>query len=183
MTRSSQGFSKDEYDERCLAPPQELMPSYAGMNFIHHRWTLLFTTSKSIFDPKFWRGRSQLYCRVTPYRLENLSLLLHTSETRSLPRIAVKRWIAKRAKMRKDAQRRPKTRKQKILKLFFWKLAKLTEEVAGARVGYRKTHKIQTLKPYISLFKILLILFRIGWLKFLNLWKWTTLALGDPQDF
>ena len=31
------------------------------------------------------------HCRVTPYRGENLSLLLHTSETRSLPRIAVKR--------------------------------------------------------------------------------------------
>ena len=31
-------------------------------------------------------------CRVTPYRGENLSLLLHTSETRSLPRIAVKRY-------------------------------------------------------------------------------------------
>ena len=33
-------------------------------------------------------------CRVTPYRLENLSLLLHTSETRSLPRVATKRSTA-----------------------------------------------------------------------------------------
>ena len=46
---------------------------------------------------------------------------------------------------------------------FFWKLAKLTEELAGGRVGYRKTHKIQTLNPYISLFKRLLILIRIVW--------------------
>ena len=100
------------------------------------------------------------HCRVTPYRLENLSLLLHTSETRSLPRIAVKRWIAKRAKMRKDAQRRAKTRKDAQRRAnrkvwnFFWKLAKLTEEVAGDRVGYRKTHKIQNLNPYISLFDV-----------------------------
>ena len=93
------------------------------------------------------------HCRVTPYRLENLSLLLHTSETRSLPRIAVKRWIAKRAKMRKDAQRRPKTRKQKNFKTFFWRLAKLTEELAGGRVGYRKTHKIQTLNPILAYLK------------------------------
>ena len=67
-------------------------------------------------------------------------------------------------KARKDAQRRAKTRKaaqrranRKFWNLF-WKFAKLTGEVAGARVGYQKTHKIQTLKPYISLFKILLIL-------------------------
>ena len=66
--------------------------------------------------------------------------------------------------MRKDAQRRAKTPKDaqtENFETFFWKLAKLTEEVAGTRVGYRKTHKIQTLKPYISLLKILLILFRI----------------------
>ena len=30
-------------------------------------------------------------CKVTPYRLEKLGLLLHTSETRSLPRVATKR--------------------------------------------------------------------------------------------
>ena len=63
--------------------------------------------------------------------------------------------------MRKDAQRRAKTRKDaqtENFETFFWKLAKLTEEIAGLRVGYQKTHKIQTLKPYISLFKILLIL-------------------------
>ena len=40
-----------------------------------------------------------------------------------------------------------KSKKQNILKLFFWELAKLPEEVAGPRVGYQKTHKIQTLKP------------------------------------
>ena len=74
-------------------------------------------------------------------------------------------------KTRKDAQRRAKTRKDAQRRAnrkfwnFFWKLAKLTEEAAGPRVGYRKTHKIQTLKPYISLFKILLILFRIVCLK------------------
>ena len=93
------------------------------------------------------------HCKVIPYRGEKLSLLLHTSETRSLPRIAVKRWIAKRAKMRKDAQRRPKTRKQKNFKTFFWRLAKLTEELAGGRVGYRKTHKIQTLNPILAYLK------------------------------
>ena len=74
----------------------------------------------------------------------------------------------------------PKDAQTENFETFFWKLAKLTEEVAGDRVGYRKTHKIKTLKPYISLFKILLILVMIVWLKFLNLWKWTTLALGDP---
>ena len=42
--------------------------------------------------------------------------------------------------------------------LEIWEIAKLPEEVAGPRVGYQKTHKIQTLNPYISLFKILLIL-------------------------
>ena len=35
------------------------------------------------------------HCRVTPYSGENLSLLLHTSETRSLPRVATKRWTQK----------------------------------------------------------------------------------------
>ena len=52
----------------------------------------------------------------------------------------------------------PKDAQTENFETFFWKLAKLTEEVAGGRVGYRKTHKIQTLNPYISLFKILLIL-------------------------
>ena len=35
------------------------------------------------------------HCRVTPYSGENLSLLLHTSETRSLPRVATKRSTQK----------------------------------------------------------------------------------------
>ena len=64
-------------------------------------------------------------------------------------------------KRRRGAQRRAKTPKDaqtENFETFFWKLAKLPEEVAGARVGYQKTHKIQTLNPYISLFKILLIL-------------------------
>ena len=34
------------------------------------------------------------HCKVTPYSGENLSLLLHTSETRSLPRVATKRSTA-----------------------------------------------------------------------------------------
>ena len=36
-----------------------------------------------------------VYCKVIPYRLENLGLLLHTSETRSLPRVATKRSTQK----------------------------------------------------------------------------------------
>jgi hypothetical protein len=35
------------------------------------------------------------HCKVIPYRLENLGLLLHTSETRSLPRVATKRSTQK----------------------------------------------------------------------------------------
>ena len=38
--------------------------------------------------------RRTMDCRVIPYRLENLSLLLHTSETRSLPGVATKRSTA-----------------------------------------------------------------------------------------
>ena len=122
-------------------------PGFFSFIFVFCFFVLRSFIFFSFFVPR------QYYCRVTPYRLENLSLLLHTSETRSLPRIAVKRWIAKRAKMRKDAQRRPKTRKQKDFKTFFWRLAKLTEELAGGRVGYRKTHKIQTLNPILAYLK------------------------------
>ena len=35
-------------------------------------------------------------CRVTPYSGENLSLLPHTSETRSLPRVATKQKLGKK---------------------------------------------------------------------------------------
>ena len=35
------------------------------------------------------------FCKVIPYRLEKLGLLLHTSETRSLPRVATKRSTQK----------------------------------------------------------------------------------------
>ena len=45
------------------------------------------------------------YCRVTPYRGENLSLLLHTSETRSLPRVATKRSTANSTQNTDDWQK------------------------------------------------------------------------------
>ena len=45
------------------------------------------------------------YCRVTPCSGENLSLLLHTSETRSLPRIATKRSTANSTQNTDDWQK------------------------------------------------------------------------------
>ena len=50
-----------------------------------------------------------------------------------------------------DRKVRKKVRKNPILFanifLEIWGVAKLPEEVAGPRVGYQKTHKIQTLNP------------------------------------
>ena len=60
---------------------------YFSSNFSKNLWNF-----DALPDPPSGGGiYGSAHCRVTPYRGENLSLLLHTSETRSLPRIAVKR--------------------------------------------------------------------------------------------
>ena len=61
-------------------PPKNLKISMKNTHFL----LVIF----NILAP-FW------HCKVTPYRLEKLGLLLHTSETRSLPRVATKRSTQK----------------------------------------------------------------------------------------
>ena len=65
--------------------------------------------------------------------------------------------------MRKDAQRRPKTRKQKNFKTFFLKTCKINRGTCGGPGRIQKNPQNSDPKPYISLSKILLILIRIVW--------------------
>jgi len=46
-----------------------------------------------------------------------------------------------------EKNREKKTKSWKKVAEKFWEIAKLPGEVASPRVGYQKTHKIQTLNP------------------------------------
>ena len=74
--------------------------------------------------------------------------------------------------MRNDAQRRPKTRKQKILKLFL-KTCKINRRSCRGPGRIQKNPQNSDPKPYISLSKILLILIRIVWVlaPYFHPWK------------
>ena len=64
------------------------------LSFAHNMGKTRFLFEKSATQRCRTKDKSNAYCKVTPYRLEKLGLLLHTSETRSLPRVATKRSTA-----------------------------------------------------------------------------------------